>query len=203
MNRAHKQKRLHQKLLAISVLLFVVTAFAAYKRVFFDWEQSLFFAIYDLPRIFQIPFWLITQLGSAWLLVVIAVYLLIGNVKSRVWGRRLVVNGVITYILVEAAKNIIARARPDLLLLTIKQKGLFELHGFGFPSGHTAMATIISLTLMTLLPKKWRWLPWLWILLVGISRIYLGVHAPLDIIGGIAVGVSVYCTSRLLQNDDK
>jgi glycosyltransferase 2 family protein len=199
MSLSQKQKTKLKLVLITSLVVFVVTAMLAYKRTFFDWEQDLFFAVYHLPSVFLAPFWIITQFGSGLLLILISVYFLIGRNRSQLLGRRLLVNGAVTYVIIELAKNIIGRARPDLLLITIKQKGIFELHGFGFPSGHTAMATIISLTIMTYLPKKWRWLPWAWIPLVGLSRIYLGAHAPLDIIGGFVVGVSVYCVSKLLQ----
>lgn len=201
MSLSQKQKIKLKLVLITSLVVFVVTAMLAYKRTFFDWEQDLFFIVYELPAYLRIPFWVITQLGSGWLLVILGVYFLIGRNKSQLLGRRLLVNGAITYVVIELAKNLIGRSRPDLLLLTIKQKGIFELHGFGFPSGHTAMATIISLTMMSYLPKRWRWLPWAWIPLVGLSRIYLGVHAPLDIIGGFAVGLSVYCIYRLSQKE--
>ena len=203
MSLSQKQRNKLKLILVSSLAVFIVTALLAYKHVFFDWEQDLFFLVYQLPDFLRIPFWIITQFGSGWLLVILCVYFLIGSERLRVLGRRLAINGVITYIIIELAKNTIGRARPGLLLITIKQKGIFELHGFGFPSGHTAMATIISLTIMNYLPKRWRWLPWLWIPLVGLSRIYLGVHAPLDIIGGFVVALSVFCASRLLQKDSK
>jgi undecaprenyl-diphosphatase len=39
--------------------------------------------------------------------------------------------------------------------------------------------------------KKWRHLWWLWALLVSIAQVYVGVHYPLDIAGGAALGCLV------------
>ncbi len=90
------------------------------------------------------------------------------------------------------------RPRPAELVQTIHQRDLF-VSGLGFPSGHTALATVISLVLVPFLPRKWRWLPVVWIGLVGLSRVYLGVHAPLDIVGGFALGLAVVMSQKLLR----
>ncbi len=69
-------------------------------------------------------------------------------------------------------------------------------HSFSFPSGHTAGTTAMVIFLSMLLknhPKQhWiRPLAWLWIALMGLSRLILGVHWPSDIIGGILLGLAV------------
>lgn len=71
--------------------------------------------------------------------------------------------------------------------------------GAGFPSGHVMVVTIILLTFMPYLPKMWRWiLPIVGITAVSWSRMYLGLHAPLDIIGGFAIGVGVVTFVKIL-----
>ncbi len=69
----------------------------------------------------------------------------------------------------------------------------------GFPSGHATLSTVVALTLLPYLPK---WIGFIgapiFIGLVCLSRLYLGVHFPLDIIGGMAIGTGAVCVLRLL-----
>lgn len=151
-------------------------------------ELEMFQAVYGLPDWLRAPMLIITQFGSAGALAasVIALYVQ----RMRRLAAHLLVTGLTTYVLVIVLKHLIARPRPYGLLETVTDREIL-VSGFGFPSGHTAMAAAISLTLALRLGGHWRWLPLLWIPLVALSRIYLGVHSPLDVLGGAAVGVFV------------
>lgn len=65
-----------------------------------------------------------------------------------------------------------------------------ELREFSFPSGHATTAFSIA-TFLTVLYKRWAILFFSFAFLTGISRIYMGVHFPLDILGGMILGVTV------------
>ena len=62
--------------------------------------------------------------------------------------------------------------------------------GYSFPSGHTQTATTFWTSLMIIFRKKWMYiLGSIMILGVGLSRLYLGVHWPIDVICGWIFGI--------------
>lgn len=87
-------------------------------------------------------------------------------------------------------KSAVDRARPHLV------DPVAVAAGKSFPSGHTQAATvgfgILVLVFLPLVPRRGR--PWLWaaataaVLLIGFSRIALGVHYLSDVAGGLVVG---------------
>ncbi len=77
--------------------------------------------------------------------------------------------------------------------------GEVPLHGFGFPSGHTACAASWSWLLSRELKAiHWRMILFAWVVLIAFSRIYLGCHFLADILMGLAVGIFVGGTLWLL-----
>jgi len=91
-------------------------------------------------------------------------------------------------------KPLIGRIRPcfavDSARLLIKQS-----HSFSFPSSHAANNAALALLFSVFYPcKKWIFISMA--LLVGFSRIYVGVHYPADVAGGLIIGV--LCGSLVL-----
>jgi hypothetical protein len=70
--------------------------------------------------------------------------------------------------------------------------GLEDTGGYGIPSGHTQYATVLYLMIASRLRKFWVWLvAFAMILLMGVSRIYLGQHFIHDVIAGFVVGIFI------------
>ena len=145
------------------------------------------------------PTWLkafmlnITALGSAPVLVTIIVivigYLLIRRKTERA-SATLVAVGV-GYALSAALKTAFSRPRPDVV------QHLVDVTTASFPSGHAMNSAVVYLTLAVMLAeaeKDGRARIYvlscgvLLTVLVGLSRVYLGVHWPTDVIAGWAVG---------------
>lgn len=138
---------------------------------------------------------IITNFGSliAWILICIFIYIFGGS-----YGRKVAVLCLIalfiTDIIVISLKYVVAEPRPFLTLSNVNL--LMTANGNSFPSGHTASsftaATIIGLK-YHLKSKGWKyWLIYpllIFAILIGFSRIYLGVHYPYDVVFGALLGI--------------
>lgn len=109
--------------------------------------------------------------------------------------------------LAEVQKYSIARPRPEL------EPHLVAVKTWSFPSGHASSSMIFYLTLALALAAGSRWqrpaaAAVLLSLLIGLSRIMLGVHWPSDVVGGWSFGLlwvllTLKPTERLLRLDSR
>lgn len=91
----------------------------------------------------------------------------------------------------QALKHTIARSRPTLELAeSVKLLTRDPPYYLSFPSGH-ALTAFIVLGLVWVIDRRlfWPWAPFAFLVLV--SRIYLGVHYPSDVVFGAALGFSL------------
>lgn len=135
----------------------------------------------------------ITALGSTAVLtlmvLVVSGFLLLTRKRRSAYAVLLaVVSGVVVS---QATKFVYGRPRPELV-----PHGA-EVYSASFPSGHSMMAAVVYLTLGALLARTQADLrvktfiigsAVLLALLVGVSRVYLGVHWPTDVLAGWALG---------------
>lgn len=129
-------------------------------------------------------------LGSAITVIVLSlgfIFLL----KNKKDAKYITTNLVLVFLLNRILKLIVARERPSVLRLVSEE-------GYSFPSGHSMVSMgfygfLIYLSYKNIKSKKIKipliiFLSML-ILLIGISRIYLGVHYATDVIGGFIIGI--------------
>ena len=91
-------------------------------------------------------------------------------------------------------KNNVQRPRPcQVASLEVIQRVSCG-SGYSFTSSHAANHFCVAAFVVTVFGHfmgKWRHLWWVWAALVGIAQIYVGLHYPLDILGGAVLGIIV------------
>lgn len=103
-------------------------------------------------------------------------------------------------------KAIVRFPRPFQVLPGLDGKRVETATGYSFPSGHSTIAASFYGSLFRLYPYPFtRFLCVLLIVLVGLSRLYLGVHWPVDVLCGwiLGLGVSVFLGRLLEMMDEK
>ena len=150
------------------------------------WLQSIRNPVLD--AIFSV----ITRLGEETALMVVGMFIL--WCVSKKWGYRFFLIGLVGNTMNQLLKAIFLIPRPWVLdpEFPIVESARAAATGYSFPSGHTQTAAGVFGTLAVWLKK--RWLTILCIvmtLLVGFSRMYLGVHTPLDVGVSLITGLII------------
>ena len=94
------------------------------------------------------------------------------------------------WVAANLAKSIEMRLRPyEALADAVLRQG--PASGTSFPSSHTAIAFAVAIAVIPFLPRPLVVAGIAYASLVGLSRVYLGVHYPLDVIAGAGIGIAV------------
>jgi membrane-associated phospholipid phosphatase len=142
----------------------------------------------------------LTALGSTYVLIGVVLSAALGLTLRGRWRSAvtLVAAYVVTDVTVVVVKLIVSRPRPDA--------SLTEAGGFSFPSGHSAMSMVVYGCLAFALARAVRGFPrvalalagGLLVIAIGLSRIYLGVHYPSDVIAGWTTGAAILIATWML-----
>ncbi len=180
-------------LIWLSLALLIVTTIVAANLRMSSPEQAVFDVLYRILQPFNPVLLILTQLGSLamWLVSVVVAF----AAKQRRAALQLALSGGLAIVSTVLLKLLVARPRPFDALEAITHYDKLA-SGYGYPSGHTAIAVCMALVLWTVFPRSGRWLLAGLAAIVALSRIGLGVHAPLDIVGGALIG---FIAVRLVQ----
>ena len=157
----------------------------AFDKVILLWVHS--FANPTLDRLMQT----ITRLNDPDIVSIIAGVALILLIWKKCYpeAKIFVVDCAGGVILSYGLKSVFGKTRPDLWESAIKEVS------FSYPSGHALGSTVLYGFLAYLFATRFPQFAWLIYLMVvfligeiGLSRLYLGVHWPTDIIGGYGIG---------------
>ena len=96
---------------------------------------------------------------------------------------------VLSTLVAQLLKRIISRSRPYWVMKNLNTYGI-DLTDYSFPSGHTTAAFTVATTFSLYFPKI-ATLCFIMAILVAISRTYLAVHYPTDVLAGILIGIGV------------
>ncbi len=130
----------------------------------------------------------VTDLGGAIFSTVFSLVLVfLGNDFIRLIGLEAIVVLALSQIVVQSLKMLLIRERPYKIVEQLHTFG-FNLKDYSFPSGHTTASFSIATVLALNIPMI-TFLTFFLATIIGISRIYLGVHYPTDVAAGIFLGV--------------
>jgi len=153
-----------------------------------DWGSTVVQWFQQASPAMDAPFKILTVMGNE------AFYLLFFPVMywcvDRRVGARLIVLFLFSSSVNAVVKELAGQPRPFQYDAAVKK--LCDAGGGGFPSGHTQGAVVIWGYLASHFRKPWLWVvASLLMILIPLSRVYLGVHFPTDLAGGYALGAAL------------
>lgn len=201
-------------LIGVGLPLFIFEQFAMQvwqQQEVFSWDSSLLLAIHataspQLDRFASV----FTKLGVYWGVTPAVVLISLALLYQRLWRSLsfLLITTLGSVVINRTTKELLHRVRPQLW------ESIAPELDYGFPSGHamSSMSLVAALVILTW-QTRWRW----WVLIsgsafaiiIGWTRLYLGVHFPSDVLAGWLVsiawtiGVSLLLKPSLTQSRPK
>ena len=178
-------------LICITILYAIIEDIFEKETIFIDLFIYKLIVLSMRNEVLTSIFKIITNLGGAYCLIIIAILCSI-FIKNKKIAFAIPINLILSTMLNLVLKDIVERPRP------IGYR-LIDETGYSFPSGHSMISAafyglIIYFIWKNVKNTKLKYISCillsLVILLIGISRIYLGVHYASDVIGGFTISIA-------------
>lgn len=186
------KKRTAIILISLAIFTFIAVNIARYE--FLDFDTAIRTWVYslrtDLRNSIIIP---ITYSGNVQTVVFIGVILILWKTTRKTYGIPFAVVSLSSTVVYKLVKSLFKRPRPELAVRIIEQGG------YSFPSGHSMNCLVCYGFLIYLinrycenkkLARVLTVILTLMIICIGVSRVYVGVHFPTDILGGWSLGMA-------------
>jgi membrane-associated phospholipid phosphatase len=183
--------------LGVGLATLLATAGAVRRDHVDAWEAKSFRAVNGLPDALYPPAWVVMQMGA---------FGAVPAAAAAAWragdgelAGRLLLGGTGAWAAAKLVKQVVRRPRPVALLPGIRGRGR-DAAGLGYLSGHAAVAVALGVATLPRLGPAARALALTVMPLVGLTRLYVGAHLPLDIAGGAALGLAADGAASLVTS---
>jgi membrane-associated phospholipid phosphatase len=173
----------------------LATAAAVHRDRVSACEAKVFRAVNGLPEALYPPAWVVMQMGAFG--AVPATAFTAWRAGDGELAARLLLGGTSAWAAAKLVKQVVRRPRPVALVSGSRCRGR-EAAGLGYLSGHAAVAVALGAAALPRLGLAGRALTLTAMPLVGLTRLYVGAHLPLDIAGGAALGLAADAAADLI-----
>ena len=159
------------------------------------WIQNTLRAAWLNPLVIGITH--LGDTGAFWILVTLVLLAFRKTWKlGLVCALSMVIGLAVTNLII---KNWVARVRPYELVEGL-ERIIGAQHDWSFPSGHTTNSFACAWVLFRRTPRKYGVPALLLAALIALSRLYVGVHYPTDVLGGLVIGIASACVAMVVAD---
>jgi uncharacterized membrane protein YbhN (UPF0104 family)/membrane-associated phospholipid phosphatase len=170
------------------LVLLVAASVAAHEAHPTVVEVNLFRLINQLPTPVGPPLLGVMQLGALGAVPVLAVLVLLAGRRrlAMVVG----LTGLAAWLAAKLVQYLVDEDPPQVRLSHVLLRDASR-PGLAFPASHVAVAAALATAVAPYVRRSARRLAWTIVVLVAVARIYVGLHMPIDVIGGLALGWTI------------